>query len=83
MLLLDTDHFILLERGGGNAVALQLRLGRTLDASIATTIVTYDEQMRGWLSSTARAVTTEKMVVAYSRLQRHIRDVPRCGHSTL
>ena len=72
MLLLDTDHFTLLERGGGDAVALQLRLGQTLDASIATTIVTYDEQMRGWLSYMARADTTEKMVVAYSRLQRHI-----------
>ena len=72
MLILDTDHLTLLERGGGDALVLQMRLGQASDRGIATTIITRDEQMRGWLSRAAQADTAEKLVVAHSRLQTHI-----------
>jgi tRNA(fMet)-specific endonuclease VapC len=72
MYLLDTDHLTLLERGGGDSVALQMRLEQVPPAEIATTIVTYEEQMRGWLARAAQARTVDRMLGAYSRLQVHV-----------
>ena len=50
MRILDTDHMTLLERGGIGAFALDLRLSQIPVSEIATTIISYEEQMRGWLS---------------------------------
>lgn len=47
MWLLDTDHLSILERGGSTALALQMRLGQVPAKQLATTIVNYEEQMRG------------------------------------
>jgi tRNA(fMet)-specific endonuclease VapC len=62
----------ILERGGSTALALQLRLDKVPSSSIATTIVTYDEQMRGWLAEVGRAKTLERVVACYTRLERHL-----------
>lgn len=72
MVLLDTDLLSLLERDSADSLKLQMRLDRVPTDEIATTIVTYEEQMRGWLARAAQANTTERMLVAYARLQRHI-----------
>lgn len=72
MLLLDTDHLSLLERGGPASLPLQRRLEALPAAEIATTIITYEEQMRGWLARAAQAKTTTQLVTAYARLQTHI-----------
>ena len=72
MWILDTDHLSILERGGSPALPLQMRLGQVSVTEVDTTIVNYEEQMRGWLSHAARANTPEKMMVAYNRLQSHI-----------
>jgi tRNA(fMet)-specific endonuclease VapC len=72
MYLLDTDHLTLLERNNADSVALQLRLEKVPAEQIATTIVNYEEQMRGWLERAAQANTVERMLTAYSRLQTHI-----------
>ena len=61
MRILDTDHLTLLERGG-EALALQMRLDPLPDSETVTTIVTYEEQMRGWLARAA----------AYRHLISHI-----------
>ena len=79
MVLLDTDHLTVLERGGPAALPLQMRLDHIPAEEIATTVVTYEEQMRGWLARAAQARTVERMLAAYSRLQSHIetfRDIP-------
>ena len=39
---------------------------------IATTIITYEEQMRGWMAQVAQANTALKMLDSYQRLQMHI-----------
>ncbi len=72
MRVLDTDHMTILERGGISAIALQLRLAQVPPREIATTIISYEEQMRGWLSHAAQAKTPQKVVTAYEFLQLHI-----------
>ena len=72
MLILDTDHVSLLERTNAASLSLQMRLGHVGSAEILTSVITYEEQMRGWLAHSAQATTTDKMLVSYKRLQRHI-----------
>jgi tRNA(fMet)-specific endonuclease VapC len=79
MYLLDTDHLSLLERNNPDSFSLQERLEAIPAHEIATTIITYEEQMRGWLARAAQANTIERMLTAYARLQTHIetfRDIP-------
>jgi tRNA(fMet)-specific endonuclease VapC len=67
MLILDTDHFSELMRGSmpGEHLA-QLLTGR----EIATTIITLDEQARGWLGRIRQAKSIAETVFGYSKLQR-------------
>ena len=51
---------------------MRARLFALLNDDFCTTIVTYEEQMRGWLSRVAQANTTERLVAAYSRLSTHL-----------
>jgi len=58
MVVLDTDHLSLLERRQSAASqGMQTRLDRLDGESWATTIVTYEEQTRGWMAYMARAKT--------------------------
>jgi len=78
MLVLDTDHASLLQWGSGpDAERLRSRL-QSANEDIATTIVSYEEQTRGWLAYIARAKTTVQQVEAYRRLHRHL-DVYRAS----
>ncbi len=72
MVILDTDMLSLLEQANSSALALQMRLDQIDDDEIVTSVITYEEQMRGWLAKSARADTTEKMLVVYERMQRHL-----------
>lgn len=73
MYVLDTDHLSLLETDSGDALTLQMRLETVPPEQLATTIVNYEEQMRGWLERAARADTRERLVAAYGRLELHIK----------
>ena len=42
-----------------------------LPAELAATVVSYEEQTRGWLSYLAKARSPTDQVTAYSYLQRH------------
>jgi tRNA(fMet)-specific endonuclease VapC len=73
MYILDTDLVSLLERG--NSKSSQVLRDRVLALpadQIATTVITYEEQMRGWLSFLARSRTLSAQVDAYRRLSRQI-----------
>jgi tRNA(fMet)-specific endonuclease VapC len=72
MYLLDTDHLSLLERNAPASFPLQERLDAIPAREIATTIITYEEQMRGWLARAAQASSIERMLTAYARLQTHV-----------
>jgi len=73
MVILDTDHVSFLHHGGtGPGLRLLQRL-RTLDPSeIATSIVSFEEQTRGWLSFLAAARTMAAEIDAYRRLHGHL-----------
>ena len=52
MILLDSDHLTVLmfaEQGGNTALAA--RLGRVQDEGVGVTVVSVEEQMRGWLAA--------------------------------
>ena len=72
MYLLDTDHLSILERGGTVAQRLGTRLSNLTREDIAVTIITYEEQTRGWLSYIAKAHTLEEQIIAYRKLEKHI-----------
>lgn len=72
MYLLDTDHLSILERGGEIAQRLISRLVILSPEDINVTVVTYEEQTRGWLGYIGKARTLEEQIVAYHKLEKHI-----------
>lgn len=70
--LLDTDHLTYLERGGEEGLRIRIRLLMLPISEYGTTVITYEEQMRGWLARIARAQGTDQLVEAYARLNVHI-----------
>lgn len=70
MVLLDSDHMSLLQRGGqeGNTIARRLR--QVPGDDVATSIVSYEEQTRGWLGRLARANTLDRQQSDYRELKR-------------
>lgn len=71
MLVLDTDHLVEFDRGSGAGETLRDRLEST-DEEITTTIISAEEQFRGWLAQIHRIRDPHQQVVAYERLQRRI-----------
>jgi tRNA(fMet)-specific endonuclease VapC len=72
MYILDTDHLSVLERKGASAQPLLQRMMAIDPAQVSTTIISYEEQMRGWLSYIAKAQTEEKQVEAYRQLKNQL-----------
>jgi len=56
MVVIDTDHMTFLHRAESvEGSRLKLRLSGVAFAGVSTTIVSFEEQTRGWLSYMARA----------------------------
>ena len=72
MYFLDTDCQSLLDRDSPEARRLTERLLFVRPEEVAVTIVTYEEQMRGWLAWIAQAKTMALQVEGYRRLRQHI-----------
>ncbi len=70
---LDTDHVSLLQRRGAEAASLQARLDRLGQDDYGTTVVTYDEQCRGWTAQVARARTAAERLGAYAQFKVNLR----------
>ena len=71
MLVLDTDHLVELDRGSDSGAVLQRKLEEAND-EIATTIISAEEQFRGWLAQIRRQRDPHEQIAAYQRLQRRI-----------
>ncbi len=75
MIILDTDCMSLLQRENILAGSrLQENLDRFSPDEICTTIISFEEQMRGWLSFVAKSKTFEEQIYAYQRLQTFLND---------
>jgi tRNA(fMet)-specific endonuclease VapC len=72
MYILDTDHLSVLDRGGVVAQNLGHRLAQIDSRQVVTTIISYEEQMRGWLDYAAKNQTVERQVEAYQQLKRQL-----------
>jgi tRNA(fMet)-specific endonuclease VapC len=70
MFLLDTDHISLIARGGAEGRRILLRLAALLTATVAVSIVSYEEQMRGWLAEIAAARTIDRQKTEYGKLEK-------------
>lgn len=77
MLIPDTDHLSILDRDTIEAFNLGRRLASVPPTEVAVTIITYEEQMRGWLAVTAQAKTAAQQVEAYRKLRRFINQFSR------
>ncbi len=73
MLVLDTDHLTEYQRGtSAEAQRLKSRLDQATEP-YATTIVTVEEIMRGWMAAIRRNQDPYRQINAYTRLQRLFR----------
>jgi tRNA(fMet)-specific endonuclease VapC len=71
VILLDTDHVNVLKYPDHPRFAsLSHRLDTSPDQEIATTVITVEEQMRGWLAWINRADSVSQQVPAYRELSR-------------
>ena len=72
MVVLDTDHMSVLE---WSHTPEYQRLYERLESSpqeTATTIISYEEQTRGWLAYVSRARTLAQQIDAYRKLNHHL-----------
>jgi tRNA(fMet)-specific endonuclease VapC len=73
--ILDTDLFSLSDRLNDHASQrLRFRLSCLCKDELATTIITFEEQTRGWLSWLTQARTFDEQVVRYHQLNRMVRS---------
>jgi tRNA(fMet)-specific endonuclease VapC len=73
MVVLDTDHLTVLEWvTSPERDRLVHRLDQLDPKEITTTIISYEEQSRGWLAHVARAHKMAEQVQAYGKLRKHL-----------
>ncbi len=70
MYLLDTDHVALLDRGGEEGQSIRARLSQVPPEDVAACIISYEEQMRGWLAYIASLRAVDRQIAGYRRLER-------------
>ena len=75
MIILDTDCFSLLTRERIlESSKLRQKLEQMPPDKIFTTIITFEEQMRGWLSFLAKAKTLDQQIFSYQRLHQFLEN---------
>lgn len=71
MLVLDTNHVSELGYGTPAGLRLRDRLLATAEDT-ATTIITVEEQLRGWLAEIHRLTDPHRQILAYRRLHERV-----------
>jgi len=69
LLILDTDHVSALGHSSDASRALLQRIADSGEDA-ATTVITLEEQLRGWLAEINRIADAHRQIVAYNRLQQ-------------
>jgi tRNA(fMet)-specific endonuclease VapC len=74
MLILDTDHLSFLEQNGHPiAERMRRRIKDHVEECVAT-VISYEEQCRGWMSAIANAKSISNQIVAYRKLLAQLRN---------
>ena len=68
MFILDTNPISILERRGANADRLVNRLAEIPSSEIFVTVISYEEQIRGWTAALGATKNTSAQVLQYARL---------------
>lgn len=71
MLILDTDHLTVLERGDASTAALAKRLVDSGE-DVATTAVSVEEALRGWFGKIAGTRLAANQVRYYGKFQASV-----------
>jgi len=75
VIVLDTDILTIVQRAASEEYTrLVGRLDAAPDQPVCVTIVTFEEQMRGWLAFSARAKSLAKQIHAYAHLRALLED---------
>jgi tRNA(fMet)-specific endonuclease VapC len=73
--ILDSDLLSILQRRTEPECGrLERRLNQLLKDDVFTTIVTFQEQMRGWLAALHKARSDKRLLLVYSELRSMLRD---------
>ena len=74
MIILDTDHFNILQVGKGPPYdTLAAHMDASPDQHFATTVITFEEHMRGWLAGIRRARDVVNQIRPYDQLINLVR----------
>ncbi len=68
--LMDSDHISLISRGGELSERITAHIAALPPDSVAVSLISYEEQMRGWIAEIARMQSVDRQLAAYSRLDR-------------
>jgi len=69
MIILDTDHIVLLQSNSAGVASLVEKL-LSVNNEIATTIISVEEEMRCWLSAIHRSRDVMTEISLYGKLQQ-------------
>ena len=87
IVILDTDHLTVIQRRAEPAYSrLRTRLSKLSPKTVQTTIVSFEEQMRGWLAVISGARNQPREVLAYRHLQallRFFNEIPVLDYSEI
>jgi tRNA(fMet)-specific endonuclease VapC len=72
--LLDTDHFSILQENRDDATELKIRLRQLPDSAISLSIISFQEQTQGWLAYIRRARKRELILRGFFYLHRLLKD---------
>lgn len=73
MVVLDTDHLSILERSTHpGSLILRAHLTHLAPDEVVTTIINYEEQMRGWMMYLTQTRSAAQQVAAYHRLLQQL-----------
>src|SRR5437870_8205603 len=73
MVVLDTDLMTLLGWSDGQlGLRLRTRLAQVPSSEISTTVITFEEYTRGWLSLLAQSKKIKEQIQTYKRLNRQL-----------
>jgi tRNA(fMet)-specific endonuclease VapC len=68
--MLETDHLSLIDRDTVEGRRISSRLSRSSAGSVSVCIISYEEQVRGWMAAIAQSRTVDRQLPYYREFER-------------